>query len=39
MATILSIICQKIKQNDLIPAAIVIGFALDFIIAYNYLKP
>ena len=38
MATILSIICQKIKQHELVPAAIVIGFALDFIIVYNYLK-
>jgi hypothetical protein len=39
MATILSIICQKTKQYDLIPGAIVVGFALDFIIMYNYLKP
>jgi hypothetical protein len=38
MATILSIICQKTKQHELIPIAIVVGFALDFVIVYNYLK-
>ena len=38
MATILSVICQKTKQFDLIPAAIIIGFALDFVLVVNFLK-
>lgn len=38
MATILAVICQKIKTPELISIAVVVGFALDFIIVCNYLK-
>lgn len=38
MATILASICISFKKQQLVPSAIVIGFALDFIIVYQFLK-
>ena len=39
MATLLTMVCVHNNKENLVPGAIVIGFALDFIIVYNYLKP
>jgi hypothetical protein len=38
MATILATICIKAEKQFLIPPAVVVGFALDFIIIYQLLK-
>jgi hypothetical protein len=38
MATILATFCIKLNKHDYVPVAIVTGFALDFIIMYNYLS-
>lgn len=38
MATILTIICIKAEKQFLIPPAVFVGFALDFIIIYQLLK-
>lgn len=39
MATLLTMFCVHHNREHLVPGAIVVGFALDFIIVYNYLKP
>jgi hypothetical protein len=38
MATILTTLLVKMNKTYLIPAAIVVGFALDGLIVYNLLR-
>jgi hypothetical protein len=38
MATLLTMLCVRGNKQELVPGAIVIGFALDFIAVYLFLK-